>query len=130
MPATALPSATVADAIEQTLEWLDSQGCGEPTHERRETRRGRYRVMAKIEYCPPGSDRNKMFEVATRNLSRTGMSFIHKSLIYPRQVVHVFLPLPDRSVRQLHGSVVRVRPAGIGTYEIAVEFTEVEVALA
>ena len=121
---------TVADAIEQTLEWLDRQGCSLLSHERRDTRRSRYRVGARISYQPAGTDRVKSFEVSTRNLSRTGLSFIHRTLIYPRQEVEVHLPLPDHSVRQLRGTVARVRPAGIGMYEIAVEFTELEVAVA
>ncbi len=125
------PQPTVADAIEQTLEWLDRQGCGERGgHDRRYNRRGRYRVTARIQYLPPGGDRTQSFEVTTRNLSRTGLSFIHKTLIYPRQWVEIQLPLPDRSVRQFRGKVVRVRPAGVGLYEIAVEFTEMEVAVA
>ena len=72
----------------------------------------------------------RAFEVSTRNLSRTGLSFIHKALIYPRQKVGIELPLPDRSVRMFRGKVVRVRPAGVGLYEIGVEFTELQVALA
>ncbi len=79
---------------------------------------------------PAGSDRATGFDVTTRNLSRTGLSFVHKILIYPRQQVEVRLPLPDHSVRHLRGKVVRVRPAGIGLYEIGVEFTEMEVAVA
>ena len=125
-----MATATVADAIENTLEWLDRQGCAEPNQERRNDRRGRYRVSARISYVPAGADRIMGFDVTTRNLSRTGLSFIHKTLIYPRQVVQVQLPLPDRSVRQLRGNVVRVRPAGPGLYEIGIEFTEVEVAVA
>ncbi len=121
---------TVADAIENTLEWLDKQGCGSLDAERRNTRRSRYRVNARIAYMPPGSDKTLGFEVTTRNLSRNGLSFIHKTLIYPRQYVEVQLPLPDRSVRNLKGRVIRVRPAGIGLYEIGVEFTELEVAVA
>jgi hypothetical protein len=127
---TVLSSATVADAIEQTLEWLDQQGCGDRDHERRQTRRGRYRVTARVSYLPAGADRTMHFDVMTRNLSRTGLSFVHKTLIYPRQMVELQLPLPDHSVRHLRGRVVRVRPAGIGLYEIGVEFTELEVALA
>jgi hypothetical protein len=128
---TASPAhtATVADAIEQTLEWLDKQS-GESLHERRNTHRGRYRVSAHITYHPPGEERARGFDVSTRNLSRTGLSFIHRTLIYPRQKVDVELPLPDHSIRQLHGKVIRVRPAGVGLYEIAVEFTEMEFALA
>ena len=121
---------TVADAIENTLEWLDKQGCGSLDAERRNTRRSRYRVSARIAYMPPGSDKTVGFEVTTRNLSRNGLSFIHKTLIYPRQYVEVQLPLPDRSIRHLRGRVIRVRPAGIGLYEIGVEFTELEVAVA
>ncbi len=41
---TVATSGTVADAIEQTLEWLDHQGCGATDAERRNTRRSRYRV--------------------------------------------------------------------------------------
>ena len=98
--------------------------------ERRGTKRGRYRVNARISYSPPGVDRQMSFEVPTRNLSRTGLSFLHKTLIYPRQAVEVQLPLPDRSIRHVKARVIRVRPAGIGMYEIGVEFTELEVAVA
>jgi hypothetical protein len=121
--------STVADAIEQTLEWLDQQS-GDTPHERRYNQRGRYRATARITYHPPGEDRTRSFEVSTRNLSRNGLSFIHRSFVYPRQQLEVQLPLPDHSVRQLRGKVVRVRPAGVGLYEIAVEFTELELALA
>lgn len=121
---------TVADAIESTLEWLDRQGCADPDSERRNTRRSRYRVHAHISYLPPGSAKVQNFDVTTRNLSRTGLSFVHKTLIYPRQVIDVQLPLPDRSIRHLRACVVRVRPAGMGLYEIGVEFTEMEVAVA
>jgi len=85
--------------------------------------------MARISYLPAGGERGTMFEVRTRNLSRTGVSFIHRTLIYPGQNVDVDLPLPDRSVRKLRGRVVRVRAAGPGLYEIGVEFTEMEVAI-
>jgi len=105
-------------------------GCSATSHDRRYTKRGRYRVNAKISYMPAGRERSTSFEVTTRNLSRTGLSFIHKILIYPRQFVDVQLPLPDKSVRHLRGKVIRVRPAGVGLYEIAVEFTELEVAVA
>jgi hypothetical protein len=126
---TAGIQATVADAIESTLEWLDRQGCGGTAQERRVTGRSRYRVMARISYLPAGGERGAMFQVATRNLSRTGVSFVHKTLIYPGQSVEVHLPLPDRSIRNLKGRVVRVRGAGTGLYEIGVEFTEMEVAV-
>jgi len=125
---TAIP--TVADAIENALEWLDRQGCANPDHDRRVTRRSRYRVSAHISYMVPGANRTASFDVSTRNLSRTGLSFLHKTLIYPRQSVEVQLPLPDRSIRYLKGKVIRVRPAGVGMYEIGVEFTDMEVAVA
>ena len=126
---TSQGNATVADAIEQTLEWLDQQS-GESVHERRNMRRRRYRVAARIAYHPAGEERPRTFEISTRNLSRTGLSFIHRTLIYPRQMVDVALPLPDHSVRHMRGKVIRVRPAGVGLYEIAVEFTDMELALA
>ena len=121
---------TVADAIENALEWLDRQGCAVLDQERRNTRRSRYRVNARITYMPPAVDQLMSFEVPTRNLSRTGLSFLHKTLIYPRQGVEVQLPLPDRSIRHLKAQVVRVRRAGTDVYEIGVEFTELEVAVA
>jgi len=121
--------STVADAIEHTLEWLDQQSGEQHLQDRRNTRRGRYRVTAGISYVPAGADHRRSFEVSTRNLSRNGLSFIHRTLIYPRQLVDVHLPLPDDSVRQFKGKVVRVRPAGGGLYEIGVEFTELEVAV-
>jgi hypothetical protein len=131
MPTTILPHtpSTVAEAIEQTLEWLDQQS-GEATPDRRYTHRGRYRATARIAYLPPGEEHSRSFNVATRNLSRTGLSFIHRTFIYPRQQVDVYLPLPDRSIRHLRGRVIRVRPAGVGLYEIGIEFTEMELPLA
>ncbi len=120
---------TVADAIEHTLEWLDRQGCREKTDERRGTLRSRYRVSAKIMVDAPRG-KTEQFEVTTRNLSRTGLSFIHRQLIYPRQIVQIQLPLPDRSVRSLEARVIRVRPAGTGFYEIGVEFTDIQVTVA
>ncbi len=121
--------STVADAIEQTLEWLDQQS-GDITHDRRNTQRGRYRTTARIAYLPPGDERARVFEISTRNLSRTGLSFIHRTFIYPKQQVEIHLPLPDHSVRHLRGKVIRVRPAGVGLYEIGIEFTELELAIA
>ena len=122
LPSPAAHPLTVADAIEHTLEWLDRQGCADPEAERRNTRRSRYRVSARITYMLPATGKTQSFEVPTRNLSRTG-------LIYPRQNVEVQLPLPDRSVRHLRARVVRVRPTSLGLYEIGVEFTELEVAV-
>lgn len=119
---------TVADAIEHTLEWLDRQGCCDKTDERRTTMRSRYRVSAKIIVELAGG-KTAQFEVTTRNLSRTGLSFVHRNLIYPRQIVQIQLPLPDRSVRHMQARVIRIRPAGTGLYEIGVEFTELEVAI-
>jgi hypothetical protein len=122
-------AVTVADAIEQTLEWLDAQGCGAVDLERRGILRSRYRVGAKVSFVAAGLGKTVTSEVMTRNLSRSGLSFLHATLIYPGQRVSVRLPLPDRSVRQIMGKVVRVRPAGKGMYEIGVEFTEVKVAV-
>ena len=134
---TATPSTaavgTGADAIEHTLEWLDRQGCTEIGEERRGIRRSRYRVGAKVTYVAAGLGQAVTSEVMTRNLSRSGLSFLHPTLIYPGQRVNVRLPLPDRSVRYIRGKVVRVRSAvqggGRGMYEIGVEFTEMEVAV-
>jgi hypothetical protein len=120
---------TVADAIEQTLEWLDAQGCGAVETERRGILRSRYRVGAQVRFVAAGLGKVVTSEVMTRNLSRSGLSFLHETLIYPGQRVEVRLPLPDRSVRNIGGKVVRVRPAGKGMYEIGVEFTEVRVAV-
>jgi len=120
---------TVADAIEHTLEWLDRQGCAERQQERRNTRRSRYRVTARIGVQLASWARQVSFDVTTRNLSRTGLSFIHKHLLYPGQVVNVQLPLPDQSVRNLRSKVVRVRTAGPELFEIGVEFLEMAVTV-
>ena len=87
MSSTFNATPTVADAIEHTLEWLDKQGCAPPARERRTTGRSRFRVIARIIYHPPGDHRARGFDVPTRNLSRTGLSFLHKTLIYPPQLV-------------------------------------------
>jgi hypothetical protein len=129
LPAKKDAPSTVADAIEQTLEWLDQQS-GDITHDRRNSQRGRYRTTARIAYVSPGDEHPRTFEVSTRNLSRTGLSFIHRTFIYPKQQLEIHLPLPDHSVRHLRGKVIRIRPAGVGLYEIGVEFTELELTIA
>ena len=127
MTTATIPTATVADAIEQTLEWLDRQGCTEPSEERRGARRGRYGAAAHHHLPPrPNAPPASTSPRATSPV-RDSLSFTKTS---STQTVHVQLPLPDHSVRQLRGKVVRVRPAGIGLYEIGVEFTELEVAVA
>ena len=128
-PMFAAPAPTVADAIEHTLEWLDRQGCADSTEERRLTRRSRYRVTAHICVRLAAWAKALSFDVTTRNLSRTGLSFVHKHLLYPGQVVSVQLPLPDKSVRHMQAKVVRVRTAGRELFEIGVEFTAMAVAV-
>ncbi|MEI8196932.1 MAG: PilZ domain-containing protein [Phycisphaerae bacterium] len=130
MTRVATQQPTVADAIENTLEWLDQHSGSGKQSERRANRRNRYRVQARICYLPAGSRREAEFSVMTRNLSRTGLSFLHKTLIYPRQLVQVHLPLPDHSTTNFLAKVVRVRLAGPSLYEIGVEFTAMEVNLA
>ena len=128
-PKFATPIPTVADAIEHTLEWLDRQGCADSEEERRQTRRSRYRVTARIGVRLAAWAQQLSFDVTTRNLSRTGLSFIHKNLLYPGQVVSVQLPLPDKSVREMQAKVVRVRTAGRELFEIGVEFTALAVTV-
>jgi hypothetical protein len=128
-PVFAASLPTVADAIEHTLEWLDRQGCAAAVQERRDTRRSRYRVGARITFQPAIWQKPVVVDVTTRNLSRTGLSFVHKHLLYPGQGVTVQLPLPDKSVRHMRAKVVRVRTAGRGLYEIGAEFTELAVSV-
>ncbi len=129
LTAPVFPAPTVADAIENTLEWLDRQGCADSVQERRATGRSRYRVTARIGFQMASWAKQLAFDVTTRNLSRTGLSFVHKQLLYPGQVVDVQLPLPDKSVRHMRAKVVRVRTAGRELFEIGVEFTEMAVAV-
>jgi hypothetical protein len=128
-PAFSAPIPTVADAIEHTLEWLDRQGCADSVQERRNTRRSRYRVSARVTFQSAIWEKPASVDVTTRNLSRTGLSFVHKQLLYPGQAVNVQLPLPDKSVRHMRAKVVRVRTAGRGLFEIGVEFTELAVSV-
>jgi hypothetical protein len=120
---------TVADAIENALEWLDRQGCIEPMDDRRGSRRSRYRATAEIAYKALGGGHTIQSTVHTRNLSRTGLNFVSKSLLYPRQLVDIQLPMPDKSVSRMRGRVVRVKTAGTAQYEISVEFTEMTLAV-
>ncbi len=127
---TLLATPTVADALEQTLEWLDQCGCAERSDDRREVRRSRYRVKARIGVEPPGQIGRRIFDVTTRNLSRSGLSFVHRTLLYPGQNLLIYLPLPDKSVQHIRATVVHVRTAGINLYEIGVRFTDVEISVA
>lgn len=125
MSTLAVQSST-AEAIHRTLEWLD-QHSGDPhLPDARQFHRTPYRVTATISFLPPGTDTCRSFVVSTRNLSHNGLSFIHRALIYPPQKIQVSLPLPDHTVRQLKATVVRVRPATAGFYEIGVEFSDLQ----
>lgn len=130
MSRVATHQTTVADAIESTLEWLDRHSGTGSKSERRANHRNRYRVQARICYLPAGSQREAEFNVTTRNLSRTGLSFLHKTLIYPRQLVQVHLPLPEHSSTTFLAKVARVSLAGPSLYEIGVEFTALKLNLA
>jgi hypothetical protein len=130
MSAVATLQPTVEDAVESTLQWLDRQGGSKPASDRRATTRRRYRVQAQVTYLPAGARRESAVTVATRNLSRTGLSFLHHSLIYPRQPVEVRMPLPDGRTVNFLAKVIRVRLASRELYEIAVEFTALDLHLA
>jgi CheY-like chemotaxis protein len=94
------------------------------------------RIFTRLEYLDPfleimleTTDRSQnTITVASRNISRGGMSVLHSSFIYPGTVVNAKLSRTDDSCYHARGSVIRCEHRGGVVHEIGIRFdTEIVV---
>ena len=120
----ALDNLRLGDSdLESLLDVMDQNAMGAPGQERRPDARYRYRqtvrVRARVDH--PGGT-TQIFRVKVRNLSRTGMGFLHGSFLHQGTRVCVYLVELSGKEQPAEGQVVRVRHVRGQVHEIGVRF--------
>ena len=91
------------------------------------------RCFTRLEYCDPyleltltGQDNGHRTKitVATRNISRGGISVLHSSFIYPGTIINTKLHRTDGSNKEISGKVCRCEHRGGIVHEIGIEFSD------
>lgn len=88
------------------------------------------RVFTRLEYLDPYLELNlettdrshRVITVASRNISRGGMSVLHSSFVYPGTTVNAKLFRTDGSSFHVRGKVIRCEHRGGVVHEIGIEF--------
>jgi CheY-like chemotaxis protein len=88
------------------------------------------RVYTRLEYIEPHleimletSDRmQRTITVATRNISKGGMSVLHSSFVYTGTTVSAKLTRTDDTTQQIRGKVIRCNHRGGVVHEIGIQF--------
>lgn len=105
-------------ALEAMLDVLDAQ---EPPSPRRKYARWVFRrESVAVRLVHTGGSTH--IKVATRNLSRGGMSLLHSNFMHPHTKCEISLPHPSRGMMPVHGRVIRcLHHAGM-VHEVGVKF--------
>lgn len=123
------PSATAADGVPAVLDEHEFCVKLEPvsngTSESRRFPRLDFRACVQaLVHAPPGDPEGKptSCQVLTRDISRSGMNLLHKSQVFPGQLID--LTLPDGQERRLE--VVWCRRLGMGCYSAGCRFVKMD----
>ncbi len=112
-----------AAAASRILERLDGPTSTSAARESRKSQRVSYRrsegLVVRIHH-PGGSVAN--FLVRPRNLSRTGMAFLHGGFVYPGTRCQVTLRCTEGPAIRVDGQVVRCRHVTSNAHEIGLHF--------
>ena len=120
---------TLAISREQWLALLDeidlSRREAPSCVNRRRVRRAPCRqVLAVFLDLEHPSGAKSTFLVRPRDISRTGLGFIHGAYIHPTSKAELTLVLPDRELLRKHGVVARCRHVRGKVHEVGVAFDE------
>jgi len=110
---------TLQRMVEEDEEHPPSRGI-----EKRRHKRHYYTVEAKLKYVKRFdrmSDSSDEFTVVTKDLSRSGISFIHEHEMYLGEIIQVEVEV-KKAKRMLLVKVTRCRRAGLKVFDIAGEF--------
>lgn len=109
------------------LDTLDGQEPG-ANHPSREFVRWKYRQpVVELQVAMSNGGTNTLF-LATRNISRQGMSMLHSAFMYPGTACRVILRSPDGTARPIRGVVRRCEHRGGKVHEVGLQF-ETEISL-
>lgn len=109
--------------LDAILESLDAPLAGSQSV-RRESARLPFRVNGvPLEITQPGGGQTKIF-VAGRNLSRSGLGFLHSSYMHPGTQVTTLLPHKNLGMQKIEGVLVRCRHVTRHIHDCGVRFKE------
>lgn len=113
-----------SDEIRSLLDEMDSAP-RDPHSAERESKRFGYRVPScTIRLQQPGAPAPTTFDSPTRNLSDTGMSFLHGGFVHAGSKCRIFLAAEDGRKAEVAGTVVRCRYVERLIHEVSVQFDE------
>jgi hypothetical protein len=123
------PSATAADGVPAAQDehefCVNLEPATSGTSESRRFPRLDFRACVQaLVHAPPGDPEGKPIscQVLTRDISRGGMNLLHKSQVFPGQLID--LTLPDGQERRLE--VVWCRRLGMGCYSAGCRFVKMD----
>lgn len=109
--------------IRQLLDTVDRQFVPEEIEELRRGNRLKFRSSRVVVHTlNENRDVQKTLRVATRNLSASGMSFLHGQMMPPGQAVLIELPLNGDDTRCILARVAHCRHLRGMVHEIGLEF--------
>ncbi len=120
------------ELINQALDTLDSSTSETTFAPQRSAERFQYRVVSARCEVPDGSSGFQSYMIATRNISRNGVSFVCGQFLYPSTRCRVVLTTLHNLRHEVEGRIVRCRYlAGTGAlHEIGFQFDKaIDVAL-
>jgi hypothetical protein len=115
------------EVIQHLLDTLDQrEAAPAKDHEGRRARRTRYRsIHVIVHVLSEYGDTRSRLQVATRNISRSGLSFLHRRVMHVGQDLDIWIPLPQGRTLRVLARVVRCRHVQGMVHEIGVRFTGV-----
>jgi CheY-like chemotaxis protein len=105
------------------LDKLDALTAGETTTKRSLSRLAFRHESVQLHIIHPGGSEAAV-RVASRNLSRGGMSLLHSAYIHPGSNCRVDLPTPSGTVRAVHGKIARCIHRGGVLHELGIKFDQ------
>jgi CheY-like chemotaxis protein len=110
------------EQIKELLDRLDAP-CGRPADQRRRHQRYEYRCRHTVVFLPRASTQSGTpYLVSTRNISESGLSFLHGGFVYVGTRCQVRLLTIHGSWEDVHASVVHCRYLEKNVHEVGVRF--------
>jgi hypothetical protein len=119
-PLPVMPTPIDGEFLNEVLEELDSVRV-DSRHERRKFSRQVYRSMNVVLIAKEAGG-EIAFMAASRNLSRGGISILHRQMMYPKDRCRLVLPLQEGKRMLVSAQIVRCRHVRGITHEIGIRF--------
>jgi hypothetical protein len=116
------PIRLTEEQLRGLLDHLDG-ATTKPEKEVRRSDRISYRTLNVTIHVLSGTDQvSTSFQVPTRNLSASGLAFLHKQMLPIRQRLRIEIPMIDERILKVLAEVVRCRHVQGMVHEIGVRF--------